>query len=352
MSEFPIRADAVDVEQIMRQIRARIREKRGVDYTEEQIQELARVKLEKFLDPRGLRSDLLEQFRRSRPPEPDAPPAYAFEDTTLFESDKPLVRFVRAMLKPILKLFFNPNVLARVLHLQAQINRHHADLAARSAAQRAEWDALYYEVMHNLVLETTRASIEVKNMRMRVESISSRLDFNERRSRALEGVVQYRPDAGAERRGTAAGRERLPERENREPVPVPDAAGGVDPITGGDSARTRRRRRRRGRRSGPGFGEAPQGAAPESQLGAAGAATGGPPAEPPGMDDSGADEARQAEVGEHTIPAEPRLPAPAPAPQFTHHRVTDADPVPGGQSDERAQLDPREPDESPNSRES
>ena len=37
----------------MRQIRARIREKRGVDYTEEQIRELAKVKLEKFLDPHG-----------------------------------------------------------------------------------------------------------------------------------------------------------------------------------------------------------------------------------------------------------------------------------------------------------
>ena len=60
MAEFNVRADEVNVEQIMHQIRARIREKRGVDYTEEQIQELAKIKLEKFLDPRGLRSDLLE----------------------------------------------------------------------------------------------------------------------------------------------------------------------------------------------------------------------------------------------------------------------------------------------------
>ena len=34
MTDFQIRSDNVDVEQIMRQIRARIREKRGVDYTE------------------------------------------------------------------------------------------------------------------------------------------------------------------------------------------------------------------------------------------------------------------------------------------------------------------------------
>ena len=53
MADFNIRTDAVDVEQIMRQIRARIQSKRGVDYTEQQIQELANVKLERFLDPKG-----------------------------------------------------------------------------------------------------------------------------------------------------------------------------------------------------------------------------------------------------------------------------------------------------------
>ena len=66
MADFNIRTDAVDVEQIMRQIRARIEAKRGVDYTEQQIQELASVKLERFLNPKGVRSDLVEQFRRAR----------------------------------------------------------------------------------------------------------------------------------------------------------------------------------------------------------------------------------------------------------------------------------------------
>ena len=59
---------------------------------------------------------------------------------------------------------------------------------------RGEWNALYYEVLHNLVLETTRNGIELKNMKMRLEALASRLDFSERRVRALEGVVQYRPE--------------------------------------------------------------------------------------------------------------------------------------------------------------
>ena len=73
MADFTVRSDSVDVEQIMRQIRARIREKRGADYTETELRELATVKLEKFLDPRGVRSDLVEQFRRQRVASPNCP---------------------------------------------------------------------------------------------------------------------------------------------------------------------------------------------------------------------------------------------------------------------------------------
>src|SRR5580765_6970604 len=110
MPDFNVRSDSVNVEQIMEQIRARIREKRGVDYTEQQIRELAAVKLERFLDPRGIRSDLLNEFRRN-----DPDPNYAFEDSTIFDSNRAPVRWMRRLLLPILKLFFNPNPLAHVL---------------------------------------------------------------------------------------------------------------------------------------------------------------------------------------------------------------------------------------------
>src|SRR5439155_16490883 len=58
-------------------------------------------------------------------------------------------------------------------------------------------DALHYEVIHNLVVELTRTGVEVKALKMRLESMASRLDFDERRARALEGVVQYRAGAAA-----------------------------------------------------------------------------------------------------------------------------------------------------------
>lgn len=253
MTDFQIRSDNVDVEQIMRQIRARIREKRGVDYTEEEIRELARVKLEKFLDPTGVRSDLLQQFRKARAQQ-QPPPNFAFEDSTIFDTHRAVIRWVRKILKPILKLFFNPQPIADALHIQAEINRHNA--------RREELDALHYELIHNLVLEMTRLGIEVKNLKMRLESVSSRLDFDERRARALEGVVQYRPGAV--------------------PPLQPPGSGSRD----GDPAQERRtrRRRRRGRKpGGPRETSVPPAESAGPEQGRGGGASQGlaPAAEPP-----------------------------------------------------------------------
>ena len=70
MSEFTIHSDSIDVEQIMDQIRARVQEKRGEDYTEAQIREMAGVKLERFLDPDKVRSDLVDHYRRTKKEQP------------------------------------------------------------------------------------------------------------------------------------------------------------------------------------------------------------------------------------------------------------------------------------------
>jgi hypothetical protein len=264
MTDFHVRSDSVDVEQIMRQIRARIREKRGADYTEAELQQLAQVKLETFLDPRGLRSDLIEQFRRRETSEPI--PNYAFEDTTLYETHRGAVRFLRRLLHPFLKLLFNPNRITDALHIQSQVN---AEVQRR--------DALFYELIHNLVLEVTRLGIEVHNLKMRVESMSSRLDFDERRARSLEGVVEYRsgdrsggqarPAAGPGPSGAdQAGGSPRPEGRGREIGP-----GGGE---------RRRRRRRRRRRPGQTLAETSPAGGP-----AAGSGEPEPPAGTPAADD-------------------------------------------------------------------
>jgi hypothetical protein len=277
MSEFNIRSESVDVEQIMKQIRQRILEKRGADYTEDEIRELASVRLEKFLDPNNLRSDLLEQFRKSRPAAVSEPPVitppYTTEQTDIFATHRGIVRVLRKLFAPLLKLMFNANTLHQVLHTQAQFN---VDLLKREARRkiefdrsRSEWNALYYEVLHNLVLETTRMGIEVQNLRMKVESLSSRLDFSERRVRALEGVVQYRPEVvRSSERHEVADDDHAPAQQTSTGGLEGFVPAGAQPQGPGDGSGRKRRRRRRGRRGGQ--GEAGATGAPGA-TGAAGA---------------------------------------------------------------------------------
>ncbi len=263
MSDFQVKADAVDVEAIMRQIRARIREKRGVDYTEAEVQALASAKLEQFLDPKGVRSDLVDQFKRRRTVSA-APPKYSFEDSSIYDTHRGLLRTIRRLLNPVLKLFMNPQPIGEAFHIQAKVNEEFH----RRFRVREEMDPLYYELVHNLALEVTRLGIEVHNLKMRAESLSSRMDFDERRGRALESVVQYRPPqrqqppsprppqvaavaaAPAAVAGTASAAA-----TSAGDAPVPSADGAA----AGDAERRRRRRRRRRR---PGQNMADQGGVP------------------------------------------------------------------------------------------
>ena len=252
MAEFNIRSDAVDVEQIMEQIRARVREKRGVDYTEDQIRDLANVKLDRFLDPQNVRSGLLEHYREQHDQssgtaevfEPVAVPP--FEPDDVYRSSRGgigrVLQAIRRVLRPVLKLFINPGpMLEAVGALVANAentNRTRALNQERNRA-RAELDVLTYEVMNNLVVEMTRLAIDLKNHKMRVESVAARLDFDERRARALEEIVQYRT--------------------SRLSSETPPAADDTPPASGSGEEggpEKRRRRRRRGRRRS-GNGDAP-----------------------------------------------------------------------------------------------
>src|SRR5262249_11724832 len=130
---------------------------------------------------------------------PPERPNFAFEDTTPSESHRAPLRWIRKLLLPVLKLFFNPNPLIQALHIQSRLNTMNAEREARREAARRQLDQLYYELIHNLVLETTRLGIDVKNLKMRLESVSSRLEVNERRAPALESVVAYKPSGGDDR---------------------------------------------------------------------------------------------------------------------------------------------------------
>lgn len=249
MAEFQVRSDAVDVEHIMRQIRQRIKEKRGVDYSEEELKALANIKLEKFLDPAGVRSDLVQQFRQAHAPQAEPPsPNFAFEDTTLYETHRGIVRAFRKLFRPLLKLFFNPDPIVSALHIQAQLNERNARFRTEYTERQRALDELRYEVMHNLVLELTRTTIEVRNLRMRLDAISGRLDFDERRQRAFEGVVEYKKPEPRRQNAPAAAGSASSAGSAGSTGSAPAAAGE------GDEGAQRSKRRRRRRRRVPGAG--------------------------------------------------------------------------------------------------
>jgi hypothetical protein len=248
------RNDRVDVEQIMREIRARIAQRSGVDLSNQQIQELAARRLDAILDPRGLKPELLDQLRRTAGERivsvdaaaPSAAQSYPFDEATLYDSPNGFLRLLRKLFNPLLRLLFNPTPIAHALAQQSRLNTELLQRDAERDRRQAEWNALHYEILHRLALEVSRASVESQNLSMRVESLSTKVDFNERRVRSMEGA-QARPSRPQEAPQVA------PQTAAAPSVPATDAV--PQPSEGqpsGDAPR-RRRRRRRGRR-GPGAG--------------------------------------------------------------------------------------------------
>jgi hypothetical protein len=184
----------VDVEQIMREIRGRIAQRQGIDLSNQQIQDLAARRLESILDPRAIKPSLLDALRRSAGAQAQRAaekvpnePAFSFEDTTIYDSHRGLMRFIRRMLNPLLKLFFNPNPLIRALHIQAKLNVEAAERDAERDRRQTEWNALHYEIVQRLVTEVSRATLELQALSLRVESLDAKVEFNERRVRGIEG---------------------------------------------------------------------------------------------------------------------------------------------------------------------
>ncbi len=255
MADLNARPETVDVEHIMQQLRTRIRERRGADYTDAELQQLAGARLEQLLDARGAGASRGHRFLHPPAPAPDLP-GYEFEDHTLFATHRGPLGALRKLLRPILKLFFNPEPLIRALHVQAKLNTE----VQRRLRLREEMDPVLTEVVRGLVIEVTRAGLEVQSLKMRIESLATRLDFDERRSRSRENpaspVPSRQPVAGPPVSETPA-----------QPVPA-----RLDPHPGDSAGPTgeRRRRRRRRRRRGGASGDTPPTATSQH---------GGPPAE-------------------------------------------------------------------------
>jgi hypothetical protein len=173
---FEIRSDDVDVEAIMAGIRKRIEEKSRGLYTEEEVQEIADHRLDAVLDAHDFNSDFIKDFR--------AEPTrwnYLFSADTVYRSSRGAVGqvlgLVRRVLRPVQKLFWNPNPMISALSRQSDLN------------------AYTIQLLHNLAVEITKLNLEAQDLRNRVLQLHGRLEFQVRREKTLEDMVVYRDDA-------------------------------------------------------------------------------------------------------------------------------------------------------------
>ena len=181
---FEIRSKDVDVEAIMRSIRKRIEEKRQGLYTDEEIRDIADHRLDAVLDAHEFNSDFIKDFR-SDPSRWN----FAFAADTVYRSSRGAVgqalELVRRVLRPIQKLFWNPNPMIAALSRQSDLNR------------------FYVHLLHNLVLELTRLNLELQELKNRNLQLAGRLEMLARREKTLEDMLGEREGAGE--RATTSG---------------------------------------------------------------------------------------------------------------------------------------------------
>jgi hypothetical protein len=175
---FEVKAEGVDVERLLADVHNRIEERRQAGlYTEEELRFIAERTLEGVITGRDLRADLVDEFRGR-----DGQWNFAFDPETLYRSSRGLVGRLleasRRLLRPVQKLFWNPNPMIAALSRQSDLNRFSVHL------------------LHNLVLELSRLNLEVQELRNRNLQMAGRLEALVRREKTLEGMVAYR-DEGA-----------------------------------------------------------------------------------------------------------------------------------------------------------
>jgi hypothetical protein len=172
---FEITAPDIDVEEIMRAIRKRIDEKKQRLYTDGEIREIAERRLDAVLDAHDFNADLITDFR-THPERWN----FCFEAETLYRSSRGLVgtvlRALRGVLKPVQKLFWNPNPLISALSRQSDLNKY------------------YVHLLHNLAVEVTRQNLELQELKNRNLQLQGRVEFLARREKTLESMVVYRAE--------------------------------------------------------------------------------------------------------------------------------------------------------------
>lgn len=175
---FEIKGDGVDVEKLRADILRSIEDKKKSGLvSEEELEALSERGLDPVLRGGELRGALLEELQ-----ERDGQWNYSFDPETLYRSSRGAVgqalERIRRLLRPVQKLFWNPNPMISALSRQSDLNRYSTHL------------------LHNLVLELTRLNLEVQELRNRNLQLTGRVEMLSRRARTLEELALPGRDRG------------------------------------------------------------------------------------------------------------------------------------------------------------
>ena len=229
MSTFSAKGSDIDVEAIMANIRKKIEEKRKGLYTEEEVKEIAEMRLDAILDSNEFNSDFVAAFRAR-----DAQWNYTFTPETIYQSSAGskggLIRKLRSLLNPVLKLFFNPNPMISALTRQSDLNRY------------------YVLLLNNMTTEVTRLNLELTNLKARLRTLGVRVDFQTKREKTFEQMASAKRESRSSREPREPREAREP-RESREPR---DSGSNDGRRRGRGGAGRRPYRRRRGGRPNSG----------------------------------------------------------------------------------------------------
>lgn len=180
MSTFSAKGSDIDVEAVMANIRKKIDEKRKGLYTEEEVREIAEMRLDAVLDSNEFNSDFVAAFRAR-----DEQWNYTFTPETIYASSRGggggLIRSLRRLLNPVLKLFFNPNPVISALSRQSDLNRY------------------YVLLLHNMTTEMTRLNLELTNLKAKLRTLGVRVDFQTKREKTFEQMATSSRESRASR---------------------------------------------------------------------------------------------------------------------------------------------------------
>ncbi len=166
-----VKADGVDVRQLMAEIRRRIEERKAQGLlSDAEVREISERRLHPILDPHDFKSSLLPELLGE-----SERWNYSFDAETLYRSSRgtvgQLLERIRSALRPLQKLFWNPNPMISALSRQSDLNTY------------------YVHLLHNLSAEMTRLNLQVQNLSQRVLQLQGQLDFQARREKALEALL-------------------------------------------------------------------------------------------------------------------------------------------------------------------